>query len=112
MMPCESYGLSKQCGENIAEMISRNCSTSFVSLRFTNVVHKVCLRGLFCQPEKEKSHLLPWDAPTKGEPITPIFWNYTDAEDVADAHVLALECDKLKKSHEAFLLAAPNTRYR
>jgi nucleoside-diphosphate-sugar epimerase len=37
-------------------------------------------------------------------------WNYTDAEDVADAHILAYECASIK-GHEVFLLSAPNTRY-
>ena len=37
MMPFESYGLSKQVGEDIGRMIARNSDTTVVSLRFTNV---------------------------------------------------------------------------
>lgn len=39
MMPFETYGLSKQVGEDIAAMMARSSDTSIVSLRFTNVVH-------------------------------------------------------------------------
>jgi len=38
MMPFEPYGLSKQIGECIGEMVARSATTSIVSLRFTNVV--------------------------------------------------------------------------
>ena len=37
MMPFEPYGLSKQVGEDIGRMVSRNSETTVVSLRFTNV---------------------------------------------------------------------------
>lgn len=36
--PFEPYGLSKQIGESIGEMVARNTSTTVASLRFTNVV--------------------------------------------------------------------------
>jgi len=98
MMPSESYGLSKQCCENIASMISKNSTTTFVSLRFTNVIHE------------EKVGMLPWATPTKQNPVTPVMWCYTGASDVAQAHLLALTNTSIS-GHEAFLLSAPNTRY-
>ncbi len=40
-MPCETYGLSKALGEQVAEMFARSSpETSFVSLRFTNIVKR------------------------------------------------------------------------
>jgi nucleoside-diphosphate-sugar epimerase len=38
MMPFEPYGLSKQIGECISQMVARSSTTSAVSLRFTTVV--------------------------------------------------------------------------
>ena len=58
MMPFEPYGLSKQVGEDIGEMISRNSNTTVASLRFTNVV----------TPEDQKE--FPWPAPTPEDPLT------------------------------------------
>ena len=81
MMPFEPYGLSKQVGEDIAQMIARNSSTTAVSLRFTNVVY----------PEDQVD--FPWPAPTPEEPLTLVMWAYADPRDVAEAHVLALEAE-------------------
>ena len=39
-MPFEPYGLSKQVGECIGEMVARSSTTSVASLRFTNVFHQ------------------------------------------------------------------------
>lgn len=47
MTPFESYGLSKQVGECIAEMVARRTKTSVASLRFTNVV----------SPEEQKKRI-------------------------------------------------------
>ncbi len=96
MMPFEPYGLSKQVGEVIGQMIARNSSTSVVSLRFTNVVY----------PEKQAE--FPWPAPTPEKPLTLVMWAYADPRDVVEAHLLALEADL--QGHEAFLIAQPSTR--
>jgi nucleoside-diphosphate-sugar epimerase len=37
-------------------------------------------------------------------------WAYADAEDVAEAHVLALEADFV--GHEAFMIAQPASRFK
>jgi len=100
LVPFESYGLSKQTCENIASMIARSSSVSFVSLRFTNVVH-------VGDPRKAP---LPWPAPDKKTPRNVIMWSCTDARDVASVHVKALEADI--KGHEAFMIAGPTTRYQ
>ena len=97
MMPFEPYGLSKQVGEVIGEMIARNSTTSVVSLRFTNVVY----------PEKQEE--FPWPAPTPENPLTLVMWAYADPRDVVEAHVLALEADI--HGHEAFLIAQPSSRF-
>jgi nucleoside-diphosphate-sugar epimerase len=98
MMPFEPYGLSKQVGEDIAQMIARHSSTTAVSLRFTNVVY----------PEDQAE--FPWPAPTPEEPLTLVMWAYADPRDVAEAHVLALEADIV--GHEAFLIAQPPNRLK
>ena len=98
MMPFEPYGLSKQIGESIGSMVARRSFTSVVSLRFTNVV----------QPEVLAE--FPWPAPTPEKPLTLVMWAYADPDDVAEAHVLALQADLM--GHEAFLLAQPTTRFK
>ncbi len=98
MMPFEPYGLSKQVGEVIGQMVARSSSTSVVSLRFTNVVF----------PEQQAR--FPWPAPTPESPLTLVMWAYADPRDVAEAHVLALEAET--QGHEAFLLAQPSNRFR
>ena len=98
MMPFEPYGLSKQVGECIGEMIARSETTSIVSLRFTNVV------------SLEQQAEFPWTAPTQESPQTLIMWSYADSRDVVEAHVLGLEVDI--SGHEAFLLAQPTTRFQ
>ncbi len=97
MMPFEPYGLSKQVGEVIGQMVARSSSTSVVSLRFTNVVF----------PEQQAR--FPWPAPTPENPLTLVMWAYADPRDVAEAHVLALEAET--QGHEAFLLAQPSNRF-
>ena len=97
-MPFEPYGLSKQIGECIGEMVARSSPTSVVSLRFTNVV----------PPERQADFSLP--APTPENSTTLVMWAYADPRDVALAHVRALEADL--QGHEAFLLAQPTTRFR
>ena len=98
MMPFEPYGLSKQVGESIGQMVARSAGTSVVSLRFTNVA----------TPEVQAE--FPWPPPTRATPLTLVMWAYADARDVAEAHVLAVNADI--QGHEAFLLAQPPTRFR
>lgn len=98
MMPFEPYGLSKQVGEDIGQMIARSSTTSVVSLRFTNVVY----------PEKQEQ--FPWPAPSPEKPLTLVMWAYADPRDVAEAHIAALEADI--HGHEAFLIAQPSSRFR
>ncbi len=97
MMPFESYGLSKQVGEDIGRMIARNSATTVVSLRFTNVA----------LPEVQAE--FPWPAPTPENPLTLVMWAYADARDVAEAHVLALDADI--EEYEAFMIAQPSSRF-
>ena len=97
MMPFEPYGLSKQVGEDIGQMIARSSGTSVVSLRFTNI------------PLPEVVAEFPWSAPTPANPLTLVMWGYADADDVAEAHVLAVDADI--QAHEAFLLAQPPSRF-
>ena len=97
MMPFEPYGLSKLVGENIGSMVARRSKTTVASLRFTNVARPEVIAGF------------PWPAPTPEEPLTLVMWAYADADDVADAHVLALEARF--EGHETFMLAQPTTRF-
>ena len=98
MMPFETYGLSKQIGECIGQMISRNSSTSVASLRFTNVAY----------PEVQAE--FPWPAPTPENPRTLVMWAYADARDVVEMHLLTLRAEF--EGHEPFLIAQPKTRFQ
>ena len=98
LMPFETYGLSKQLGENIAGMISRNSSMSIASLRFTNVA----------SPEVQAE--FPWPAPTPEDPRTLVLWAYADQRDVVEMHLLALRGEF--EGHEPFLIAQPKTRFQ
>lgn len=97
MMPFETYGLSKQIGEDIGAMLARSTDISVVSLRFTNI------------PNDEVRAEFPLPAPTVADPLTLIMWGYAFADDVAEAHVLAVDADI--EGHEAFLLAQNKTRF-
>ena len=97
-MPFETYGLSKQIGENIAGMISRNSSMSVASLRFTNT------------PFPEVQAEFPWPAPTPENPMTLMTWAYADQRDVVEMHLLALRGEF--EGHEPFLIAQPKTRFQ
>ena len=101
-MPMETYGLSKLLGEEVLESAARTAtSTSFVSLRFTNIV------------KRERWSSLPWPAPSAAEPLPLILWAYTHEDDVIEAHVAAVTRPEAARpgSHEAYLLAAPDTRF-
>ena len=94
--PFEPYGLTKQVGENIGQMLART-STTVVSLRFTNVAHPEIIEQF------------PLSPPTPDEPVTLVMWAYAQRDDVAQAHVQALDADI--DGHEAFLIAQPPTRF-
>ncbi len=98
MMPFEAYGLSKQIGECIAAMISRDATMSIASLRFTNVAY----------PEVQAE--FPWPAPSPADPLTLVMWAYADPRDVVDMHLLALQGEF--EGHEAFMIAQPKTRFQ
>jgi nucleoside-diphosphate-sugar epimerase len=105
--PYESYGLSKLAGEAALACVVRAAARtprplSAASLRFTNLVY----------PEDE--HRLPWAAPSEEAPQHALMWCFSKAHEVALAHVLALEAPREAlgaSGHEAFLLAAPTTRF-
>ena len=98
LMPFDTYGLSKQIGENIAEMISQTSSMSVASLRFTNT------------PFPEVQAEFPWPAPTPENPLTLMTWAYADQRDVVEMHLLALRGEF--EGHEPFLIAQPKTRFQ
>ena len=97
MMPFEPYGLSKQVGEDIGRMITRNSDTTVVSLRFTNVALPEVIAEF------------PWPAPTPEDPLTLVMWAYAEASSVAEAHVLALDAEI--EEYEAFMIAQPSSRF-
>lgn len=100
--PTESYGLSKLLCEHVLATAARTAkSTGFVSLRFTNVI------------KAEKWAQLPWRAPTREDGYPLLFWAYSHEDDVVAAHVQAVERAEAVSSgsHEAYLLAAPDTRF-
>jgi nucleoside-diphosphate-sugar epimerase len=101
-MPYETYGLSKHVGEQVLETAARTArGTSFVSLRFTNIV------------KRELWNTLPWPPPTADAPLTLMLWAYSHEDDVLDAHVAALTRSSAAApgTHEAYIIAAPDTRF-
>lgn len=101
-MPTETYGLSKQLSEEILRTSARTCKTiSFVSLRFTNII------------KTEMWSKLPWQAPSADSPPPLAFWAYTHEDDVVDVHVQSVvrEGAAAVGEHEAYLIAAGDTRY-
>ena len=63
--PLESYGLSKLMGEEVLETAARTArATSFVSLRFTNIV------------KREAWGELPWAPPSDQRPLPLLLWAY------------------------------------
>ena len=100
--PLETYGLSKLCGEGVLETAARTAlSTSFVSLRFPNII------------KRERWAELPWPAPTAEAPLTMLLWAYAHEDDVIDAHVVAATRHDAAAAgaHEAYIIAAPDTRF-
>merc|ERR1712203_1123346 len=102
-MPTETYGLSKQLCEEVLRTAARTAkATSFVSLRFTNII------------KTEMWNKLPWPAPTAAKCPPLVFWAYTHEDDVVDAHVQSVLRDgaAAEGEHEVYLIAAPDTRYK
>jgi nucleoside-diphosphate-sugar epimerase len=97
LTPYEGYGLSKQVGEDICAAASRRTGLTTVSLRIMNVI----------SPDGYAA--LPWPAPTAKAPVRFVMWPYVDARDVAHACRLALEGSTT--GHEAFYIAARDTRF-
>lgn len=100
--PLESYGLSKLLCEQVLETAARTArDVSFVSLRFTNVI------------KAEAWAALPWPPPDAARPLPLVFWAYAHEDDVVRAHVDALDAPDAAApgAHEAYLLAAPETRF-
>ena len=100
--PLESYGLSKLMGEEVLETAARTArATSFVSLRFTNIV------------KREAWGDLPWAAPSAAAPLPLILWAYVFEDDVIAAHVAAVARPDAAAAgtHETYIVAAPDTRF-
>ena len=53
---------------------------------------------------------VPWPPPPPEEPLTLVTWAYADPNDVAQAHVLALQAELTV--HEAFMLAQLTTGFK
>lgn len=101
-LPHETYGLSKLAGEQVLEAAARTArGTSFVSLRFPNII------------KAEKWSTLPWPAPTAADPLNLLMWAYAHEDDVVDAHVAAATRPDAAAvgAHEAYLIAAPDSRF-
>jgi nucleoside-diphosphate-sugar epimerase len=94
-LPNWSYALSKQLGETMAEQFVRwHPELSIASLRFSNVFERgdyAVIPKAQARPEFRKWNL----------------WSYVDAEDAADACVLALAADI--KGHEKMIIAGPDS---
>ena len=76
-------------------------ATSFVSLRFPNII------------KSEAWGSLPWPPPTAAAPRTLLLWAYAHEEDVVAAHVAAATRPDAAApgAHEAYIIAAPDTRF-
>lgn len=97
LTPFEAYGLSKQVGEDICAATSRRTGMSTASLRLMNIISA---EGYFA---------LPWPRPTRERPLRFVMWPYLDVRDAARSCRLALEATT--KGHEAFYIAARDTRF-
>ena len=97
LTPFESYGLSKQIGEQICATVSRRSGMPTISLRIMNVI------------QEGGYDVLPWTMPTKESGVRFVLWPYVDVRDAAVACRLALEADTT--GHEAFFIAAEDIRF-
>jgi nucleoside-diphosphate-sugar epimerase len=92
--PNSTYALSKMLSEEMARQFSRWSGTSFVGLRFSNIM------------EIERYQQFPgfWDDPLKRKWN---LWGYVDARDVGQSCRLGLEADI--DGAEVFIIAAADT---
>jgi nucleoside-diphosphate-sugar epimerase len=94
-LPNWSYALSKQVGETMAEQFVRwHPQLTIASLRFSNVFDRAdyaVIPKAQARPEFRKWNL----------------WSYVDAEDAADACVLALTADII--GHDRMIIAGPDS---
>lgn len=97
LTPFETYGLSKQIGEDICAAASRRTGIGTVSLRLMNIIST---EGYFA---------LPWPRPTRERGLRFVMWPYVDIRDAARACRLALEANT--PGHESFYIAARDTRF-
>ena len=97
LTPFESYGLSKQIGEQICATVSRRSGMPTISLRIMNVI------------QEGGYDVLPWTRPTKESGVRFVLWPYVDVRDAAVACRLALEANTT--GHEALFIAAEDIRF-
>jgi nucleoside-diphosphate-sugar epimerase len=92
--PQDPYALAKHFGEQLADAAVRRSDIRCISIRPSWVQH----------PGDYAVHL----APARRDPAAgrANAWGYVDADDLADALVLAVECDL--PGHEVFNIAAPD----
>jgi hypothetical protein len=86
----------------VADMFGRgrDCKTTFISLRFPNII------------KAEKWAALPWPAPSAERPLTLLMWAYAHEEDVVNGHVVAASAVLAADvAHQVVVLAAPDTRF-
>jgi len=94
LRPQDPYALAKHFGEQLLDAAVRRSDMSCVSIRPSWVQH----------PSDYAQHLGPaLRNPASG---TGNGWSYIDADDLADALVLATECDL--GGHEVFYIASPD----
>ncbi|HLV37042.1 MAG TPA: NAD(P)-dependent oxidoreductase [Spirillospora sp.] len=95
LYPNSSYALSKVVSEEMARQFHRWTGTSFVGLRFSNIMHG---------PEAYERFPSFWDDPHKRKWN---LWGYVDDRDVAQACRRGIEADF--EGAEAFIIAAGDT---
>lgn len=95
LTPQDPYGLAKTLGEQVCDAAVRRSDLRCVSLRPTWVQ----------DADSYARNLGPVVADPSAPSITG--WAYVDADDLADAIRLAVECDL--EGHEVFYVAAPDT---
>lgn len=113
-------GLSKEVGEKAAAMIARTTEgrTSFVSLRFTNIVKRELFGSLPWPAPPLPPPAVPSEVSASNRPLPLVFWAWTHEDDVIEAHMLAaaapndrLFADPKRQAYTSFLIAAPSTRF-
>ena len=92
--PESSYALSKLLAETMATQFARRYDTTFVDLRYSNIMEPGDYREF--PSFWEDAHVRKWN-----------LWGYVDSADVAQATRLALEADV--SGSEVFIIAAADT---